>query len=179
MPDRNLSAPLYALVTLSPNRLRATAGVWLPRCVIRASNITVFLYSHNFVQDFGETPCRVPWRSRGTKGPAVTRQTYLSSRSRQTITLPCTTLHSPHLHLPYASQKYCPPCPLNSIPLTHPKSTIPICLHGTFASIHQRASCAAPTVVGPRFEVRYGTSTLANSILSDYNYRVGHTSEHR
>ena len=109
MPDKNLSAPLYALVTLSPNRLRATAGVWLPRCVIRASNTTVFLYSHNFVQDFGETPCRVPRRSRGTKGPAVTRQTYLSPRSRQTITLPCTTLHSPKSPSSRCFSKVLPP----------------------------------------------------------------------
>jgi hypothetical protein len=68
MRDKSLSAALYALVTLSPSRLRAAAGVWFPRCVIRASNITVFLYSHNFVQNFGETPCRVARRSRGTKG---------------------------------------------------------------------------------------------------------------
>ena len=51
MPDKSLSAALDALMTLSPSRLRAAAGVWLPRCVIRASNITEFSDSHNFVQN--------------------------------------------------------------------------------------------------------------------------------
>ena len=147
MRDKSLSAALDALVTLSPSRLRAAAGVWLPRCVIRASNITVFLYSHNFVQNFGETPCRVARRSRGTKGRGrAAKLASLLDHARPSHFHPQFSIA--HISIFAILLKRTAPLVLKLNSPTHPNSTFSLSLHSTFASIHQRASCASPTLIG-------------------------------